>query len=168
MEKVKEFQHYVVIVKFQNDGYWLRDYTKEKLEKLVAVRYDKCRYVIDKSSSFSLHGWYPWLKENRWNAWRNVYNMLYRYFIPCGLLYYEEPKTTTEAMQSVSPASWIIGTEKWTPTLVQAVNLSKRESDYNKRLRPAFSNFPMNWKVMLIIGIVVIVALLIITGRLPL
>lgn len=127
-------------------------------------------YDLDRKSAFTLHGWYPFLKESRWNAWRQVYNMLYRYFIATGLLYYEEPGSTKKSKDSdnnveelIAPMTWSVDVEKWTPGLVQAVNLSRLEERYNKHVN--FGSFAMSWKVALVIGIVIIFALLFFTGR---
>jgi hypothetical protein len=168
MERVKEFKHYLVHVKLLEGGYWMKHYTAEKFDTLASVRVRDNRYVFQKSLVYSLHGWYPWLKENRWNAWRQVYNMLYRYFIAAGFLYFEEQKPIDGKFLSIAPTTWVAGGVKWTPALVQAVNLSKKEQEYNRRLRPAFSSLSMNWKTMLIIGVVIVVALLFLTGRIPL
>ena len=164
MERIKEFKHYVVIVSLFNGGYWIRDMTSEALARLKTLTVHGHKYAIDRNSVFTLHGWYSWLKENRWNAWRQVYNMVYRYFIPCGLLYYEEPEDPLHGVElPIPPMMWSIKQEKWTPALVQAVNLSKLEERYTKRLN--FGNFKMDWKIMLIIGVVAVVLLLILTGR---
>jgi hypothetical protein len=164
MERIKEFKHYVVIIALVNGAYLIRDYTAERMDELVSISKYGHRYELDRKTALTLHGWYPWLKENRWNAWRQVYNMLYRYFVPCALLYYEEP-ATIDKNKSILPMTWSIKEEKWTPALVQAVNLSVLEERYTKRLN--FGNLKMNWKIMLIIGVVAVVLLLLLTGRLP-
>jgi hypothetical protein len=162
MERVKEFKHYVVIVALVTGTYWIRDYTAERMDRLVSVSKYGHKYEIDRKAVLTLHGWYPWLKENRWNAWRQVYNMIYRYFVPCGLLYYEDPAVINPETP-ILPMAWSIQEEKWTPALVQAVNLSKLEERYTKRLN--FGTFKLDWKIVLIIGIVAVILLLFLTGR---
>ena len=164
MERIKEFKHYVLMVLLSKGGYWLRDMSPEELGRLKTFPVNGHKYGVDRNFVFTLHGWYPWLKENRWNAWRQVWNMIYRYFIPTGLLYYEEPEDPLHGVElPIPPMTWSIMQEKWTPALVQAVNLSKLEERYTKRLN--FGNFKMDWKVMLIIGVVAVVLLLVLTGR---
>ena len=142
----------------------MRTMSAKELSRLKAISYNNHKYGIDRNSVFTLHGWYPFLKENRWNAWRQVYNMFYRYFIATGLLYYEEPEDPLHGVElPVPPMTWNVAQEKWTPGLVQAVNLSRLEQRYNKHIN--FGAFAISWKVALVIGVVVIVALLIFTGR---
>jgi hypothetical protein len=174
LERIKEFKHYIVLSKLnENHGYWMRIYSATKINNLKAIIYNKHKYVIDRKRVFSLHGWYPFLKENRWNAWRQVYNMLYRYFIATGLLYYEEPEPDKKPKGSenipenpIYPMTWSVAQEKWTPGLVQAVNLSKLEQRYNKHIN--FGSFVMSWKMALVLGVIAIVILLFLTRRLPL
>ena len=146
------------------------DKTPKTAHPLGALNTISChghKYDIDRNSVFTLHGWYPFLKENRWNAWRQVYNMFYRYFIATGLLYYEEPEDPLHGVElPIPPMTWNVAQEKWTPGLVQAVNLSRLEQRYNKHIN--FGSFTMSWKVALILGVVAIVALLFLTGRLRL
>jgi hypothetical protein len=201
LERIKEFKHYVVLVALNRGGYWMRSMTAEEVTGMKAIppspkaRYPylprlrpprpgrkaqpslttiPCNghiYRVDRNSVFTLHGWYPFLKENRWNAWRQVYNMFYRYFVATGLLYYEELKESKKSKDPVEaieppilPMTWSVAQEKWSPGLVQAVNLSRLEERYNKHIN--FGSFAMSWKMALVIGVVVIIALLIFTGRL--
>lgn len=169
MERMKEFKHFLVVIGLTKGGYLMRHYPASKFKKLRSIVYQDVEYLFEKSSVFTLHGWYPWLSENRWNAWRQVYNMAYRYWNPAAMVYFEEkPRAPAgQARTTVYPASWVVSNEKWTPALVQAVNVSKREEQYNRGLKPAFNTFHMSISTVIIIGVVVIVALLIVTGRLP-
>jgi hypothetical protein len=163
---MKDFKHYVVLVNLSKGGYWMRVMNAAGLDRLKTIACNGHKYEVNRKYVFALHGWYPFLKENRWNAWRQVYNMIYRYFIATGLLYYEEPEDPLHGVEKpVPPMTWNLAQEKWTPGLVQAVNLSHLEERYNKHIN--FGTFTISWKVALIIGVVVIVALLIYTGRIP-
>lgn len=164
LERIKQFRHYVIIVALATGGYWMRDMSTKDLERLKSIQCNGHKYAVERNSVFTLHGWYPWLTENRWNAWRQVYNMIYRWWNACGLLYYEEPKDRLHGVEkAVPPTTWSVTKEKWTPGLVQAVNLSRLEERYNKHVN--FGNFIFSWKIALVLGIVVLIALMVLTGR---
>lgn len=128
------------------------------------------QYRVDKEAVFSLHGWYPWLKENPWNAWRQVYNMIYRWWHSTGLLVYREPGDQTEAekadeaLYGIAPVAWPTVREKWTPALVRAVNLSRLEERYNRQVN--YGGMAFDWKIVAVVGLIAVFVLLYLTGRL--
>lgn len=148
-----------------NGGYWLRWYDVEGFDRLKTFTYNGRKYNINRESLFFLHGWCPWLKDNVWNPWRQVYNMVYRWWYATGLLVYEEPLDELHGVEkAIEPITWPEAKEKWTPALVQAVNLSRLEQKYNKHV--TYGGFKMDWKVVLIVGFAMVLVLLFLTGRL--
>jgi hypothetical protein len=164
MERLKPFTHYVVVIELPDELFFLRSWNAAKFEKIRSFNHNGHRYRVDKESIFRLHGWCPWLKDNAWNAWRKAYNFLYTWWHSTGLIVYKERlQTPIELLNGQDPISWPSKPEKWTPPLVQAVNLSKLEEKYNKHLN--YGSFKFDWKIVVIVGVVAVIALLFLTGR---
>ena len=171
-ERAKAFSRYVVCIFLPKFGsYYLKDYKPREFEKMKSFIYNSHRYNVNKDYVFYLHGWAPWFDYNPWNVYRQFYNRLWTWYNATGIIFFREPPDFKNwdfrAGREIpsEPLGPMVIKEKWTPALIKQVDLSPLEQIYNSNIK--YGHLKLDWKIILVIFAVLIVILLLVTGRFP-
>jgi hypothetical protein len=90
----RAFEHYWVVIKGVNGQFYKQyHFTADDPKFPKTIPFNGVTYTLNKIEVCNLNGWYAWLKETR-NPFRQVYNMIYRWWVPAAIMVLDEGVVT--------------------------------------------------------------------------